>query len=237
MDNGSFKVTHGNLYGELVGGTGTIDGVSVSILAINPDASVNIDPFEVIQQEIGFLDMVEKEKIPLIYLADRPKRILMETTEIPTHIMTTFINPNGVGKIFSKFAKLSGVVPRISVVFNSIATTLTYPVAECDVLVMVENSGMSLARPDIVRLMTGDESSYEDYAGAKMHSEISGTCHVVTSSEKEALNWVKDYLGFFPSNYLDLPPIKNIINIEAGPKKLMISTFQIVLIFPLICIP
>ncbi len=210
LDENSFNPINGDISGEVVGGIGTVNGFRVCILAINPNASLDVDAFEVLQHEITILDLVDEHKIPLVYLADRPKRIAMETTGVPTQILPTFINPNGVGKIFAKFAKLSGIIPRISVVFNTIATTLTYPVAECDTVVMVKNSGMSLARPDMVKLMTGDMSSYEDYGSAKMHAEVSGTCHVLVESEKEALDWVKNYLDFLPPNYTKKPLIQKI---------------------------
>lgn len=151
--------------------------------------------------------MAEAEHIPLIHLADRPARVAMETTAIPLTIMQTFIDSRGAGRIFARFARLSGVVPRIAVVFNPIATTLTYPVAECDTAVMLNRAGMSLARPDMVRLMTGDASPYEDYGGARMHTEISGTSDKLVFSEKEALAWVRKYIALFPSHYTEKPPV------------------------------
>jgi acetyl-CoA carboxylase carboxyltransferase component len=130
----------------------------------------------------------------------------METTAIPLSIMQTFIDSRGAGRIFARFAHLSGVVPRIAVVFRSIATTLTYQVAECDAVVMVNGAGMSLARPDMVRLMTGDPSPYEDYGGAGMHAEISGTCDKLVFSEKEAMDWVRKYIALFPLHFTGKPP-------------------------------
>lgn len=206
LDAGSFSLVAGDEDGELIGGVGTIDGRSVCVLAINPEASVQFDPVEVLRQELATLDYAEEHRLPLIHLADRPGRIAMETTAIPSTIMRTFIDSNGAGRVFARFAQLSGVVPRIAVVFRPIATTLTYPVAECDSVIMVEGSGMSLARPDMVRLMTGDASPYEDYGGARMHATVSGTCDVLVPSEEEALRWVRNYLSFFPSHFEEFPP-------------------------------
>ena len=172
LDPGSFKL-HGLIDdGELVGGTGMIGGRRVCVIAINPSSSITADPFDVLQQELALLDLAEEEHLPLIHLADRPGRVSMETTAIPFSILQTFIDPRGAGKVFARFAQLSGIVPRIAVVFRPIATTLTYPVAECDTVVMLEGAGMSLARPDMVKLMTGDPSPYQDYGGARMHAEI-----------------------------------------------------------------
>jgi methylmalonyl-CoA decarboxylase subunit alpha len=207
LDPGSFT-SHGDTDdGELVGGTGTIDGRRVCVIAINPEASKKADPFDVLQQELALLGLAEKERLPVIHLADRPGRVAMETTAIPFAILQTFIDPRGAGRIFARFAQLSGIVPRVAVVFRPIATTLTYPVAECDTVVMVERAGMSLARPDMVKLMIGDLSSYEDYGGARMHAERSGTCDLLAASDREALQWVRRYIGYFPSSFADKPPM------------------------------
>ncbi|MFA4823772.1 MAG: carboxyl transferase domain-containing protein [Methanoregula sp.] len=206
LDPGSFVPRFTDGEGELVGGTGTIGGRRVCIIAINPEPCGQVDAFAVLQQEHALLDLAEAQHLPIIHLADRPGRVAMETTAIPLTIMQTFIDSRGAGRIFARFAHLSGVVPRIAVVFNPIATTLTYPVAECDTVVMMDRAGMSLARPDMVRLMTGDTSTYEDYGGARMHTEISGTSDKLVFSEKEAIDWVRKYIAFFPSHFTGKPP-------------------------------
>ncbi len=206
LDPGSFIPHCTADDGELIGGTGMVGGRRVCIIAINPEAIGPVDAFAVLQQELALVDLAEEQHLPLIHLADRPGRVAMDTTAIPLTIMQTFIDSRGAGRVFARFAHLSGVVPRIAVVFSPIATTLTYPVAECDAVVMMDQAGMSLARPDMVRLMTGDQSPYEEYAGAGMHAGISGTCDKLVFSEKDALDWVRKYLALFPSHFTEKPP-------------------------------
>ncbi|WP_181391787.1 carboxyl transferase domain-containing protein [Methanospirillum lacunae] len=192
---------------ELIGGTGYIEGRQVCVIALNPVASVPLDPFEVLQDELALLDHAEMNHLPILHLADRPERVAMGTTAIPLSIMRTYIEPKGVGSVFTRFARLSGVVPRIAVVFSPIATTLTYPVAECDVVLMTKASGMSLARPDMQRLMTGESESYEAYGGAEMHASVSGTCDILCDTPTDALQLVRKTLQIFPSYYSDSPPV------------------------------
>ena len=206
LDAGSFSDEGPLPDTEIIGVTGTICGRKVCVIAINPAATVPEDPFLGYQKELALLDRAKKEKIPVIHLADRPARVAMETTAIPLNIMRTFISRDGVGRIFARFARLSGVVPRVAVVFSPIATTLTYPVAECDMVIMLDTAGMSLARPDMVRLMTGDESPYAEYGGAGMHAGIAGTCDLLAASEEEALSRVRSGISLFPGNYEELPP-------------------------------
>ena len=206
LDPGSF-VLHGETDdGEILGGTGTIDGRLVCVLACNPMAGVRVDPFDSLQEELALLDLAEREEIPLIHLADRPGRVAMETTAIPFAIIRTFIDRQGAGQKFARFARLSGIVPRVAVVFRPIATTLTFPVASCDAVVMLEEAGMSLARPDMMRLMVHDSRPYEEYGGSRMHAEISGTCDLLAASEADALAWVRRYVGYFPSSFRQAPP-------------------------------
>ncbi|WP_319579635.1 carboxyl transferase domain-containing protein [uncultured Methanospirillum sp.] len=207
LDEGSFVPLIRSEDTELVGGTGCIDGRKVCIIAINPVASVPLDPFEVLQDELALLEYAEEHHLPVIHLADRPGRVPMSTTAIPLSIMRTYIEPRGVGSVFTKFARLSGVVPRIAVVFSPIATTLTYPVAECDVVLMTKASGMSLARPDMQHLMTGEAASYEAYGGAEMHATVSGTCDILCDTPDDALQAVKRTLHSFPSWYRERPPL------------------------------
>ncbi|HEX3001348.1 MAG TPA: carboxyl transferase domain-containing protein [Methanoregula sp.] len=206
LDPGSFSPQRPGEDGELVGGTGMIEGRRVCIIAINPSATVKCDPYDILQQELALLDLAEQEKIPVVHLADRPGRVDMATTAIPYGILRTFIDPRGAGRIFARFARLSGIVPRIAVVFSPIATTLTYPVAECDTVVMLERAGMSLARPDMMKLMTHDTRPYEEYGGALMHTGISGTCDMLAASEREALLWIRKYLSYFPGSWQCSPP-------------------------------
>ena len=93
LDPGSFT-PHGETGdSELIGGTGTIDGRRVCVIAINPEATRKTDPFDVLQQELALLDLAETEHLPVIHLADRPGRVAMETTAIPFAILQTFIDP------------------------------------------------------------------------------------------------------------------------------------------------
>lgn len=234
VDPGSFIPYGADGDGELVGGTGTVGGRRVCIIAINPEPCGQVDAFAVLQQELALLDLAEEQHLPVIHLADRPARVAMEKTAIPLAIMRTFINPRGAGRTFARFAHLSGVVPRIAVVFHPIATTLTYPVAECDTVITLDSAGMSLARPDMVRLMTGDSSPYADYGGAEMHAGISGTCDRLVFSEKDALDWVKKYLAFFPSHFTEFPPPSHPVPRNPGTRHSAVS-YRAILIPYLTC--
>lgn len=207
LDQGTFSPLIRSDDTELIGGTGTIEGRKVCIIALNPVASIPLDPFDVLQDELALLEYAKNHHLPVIHLADRPGRVPMDITAIPLSIMRTFIEPKGVGSVFTRFARMSGVVPRIAALFSPIATTLTYPVAECDVVLMTKAAGMSLARPDMQRLMTGESEAYETYGGAEMHATVSGTCDILCETPTSALQAIRKTVQYFPSWYREYPPV------------------------------
>jgi hypothetical protein len=71
---------------ELIGGTGAIEGRKGCVIALNPVASVPLDPFEVLQDELSLLEYAQSQHLPVIHLADRPERVAMSTTAIPLSI-------------------------------------------------------------------------------------------------------------------------------------------------------
>lgn len=181
LDQGTFSPLIRSEDTELIGGTGTIEGRKICLITLNPVTSVPLDPFDVLEDELALLEYAETHHILVIHLADRPERVAMNTTAIPLSIMRTYIEPKGVGRVFTRLARLSGVVPRISAIFSPIATTLTYPVAECDVVLMTKAAGMSFARPDMQRLMqenlkhmihTGEQRCMQQFAEPATSSVI-----------------------------------------------------------------
>ncbi len=212
LDSHSFQLLTNSDDGELIGGIGLIYGKKVTIIAINPLSTFQENPFEILQDELRLLDYAEHNHLPLVYLADRPGRVAMDRTAIPLSILKTYGDPKGVGSIFYRFASLSGVIPRVAVLFNPIATTLTYPVAECDCVIMTHEAGMSLARPDLEKAMSGEKSEYTKYGGAVMHAEISGTCDILAQTSHQALEYARTFCSLVPPSYRERPdklPAKN----------------------------
>lgn len=212
LDSHSFQLLTNSDDGELIGGIGLIYGKKVTIIAINPLSTFQENPFEILQDELRLLDHAEHNHLPLVYLADRPGRVAIDRTAIPLSILKTYGDPKGVGSIFYRFASLSGVIPRVAVVFNPIATTLTYPVAECDCVIMTHEAGMSLARPDLEKAMSGEKSEYTKYGGAVMHAEISGTCDILAQTSHQALEYARTFCSLVPPSYRERPgklPAKN----------------------------
>ncbi|MBM3153266.1 MAG: acyl-CoA carboxylase subunit beta [Chloroflexi bacterium] len=113
----------------------------------------------------------------------------------------------GYAEIFRRNAQYSGVIPQISVMLGPCAGGAAYSPALQDLIIMVEKqSFMFLTGPDVIKAVTGEIVDPESLGGADIHMAISGTVHLATRSEMDALDLVRRVLGYFPSNNVENPP-------------------------------
>src|SRR3954469_21341321 len=111
------------------------------------------------------------------------------------------------GEIFYRNVRASGVVPQISLVMGPCAGGAVYSPAITDFTVMVDGtSHMFITGPDIIKTVTGEEVDFEDLGGGRAHNTKSGVAHYLADDEADAFGYVKELLGFLPSNNLTEPP-------------------------------
>jgi len=117
----------------------------------------------------------------------------------------------GYTDIFLRNVMSSGVVPQISVIFGPCAGGAVYSPALTDFTIMVEGSGyMFLTGPRVVKAVTREDVSIEDLGGASIHTAKSGVAHHSAKSDRDAIEYVKDMLSYFPQNNREKPPwLKN----------------------------
>ena len=65
---------------------------------------------------------------------------------------------------------------------------------------------MFITGPDVIRTVTGEETSFEALGGAMSHNERSGVAHFACDSEDDCLEDTRYLLSFLPQNNLELPP-------------------------------
>ena len=111
------------------------------------------------------------------------------------------------GGIFYRNVLASGVVPQISVVLGPCAGGAVYSPAMTDFIFMVrESSHMFITGPDVVRTVTGEDVTLEEFGGAMSHATKSGVATFVSPDEKACLEDVRYLLSFLPANNLEDPP-------------------------------
>ncbi len=113
----------------------------------------------------------------------------------------------GYAEIFRRNAQYSGVIPQVSVMLGPCAGGAAYSPALTDLIVMVEKqSFMFLTGPDVIKAVTGEVIDSESLGGSDIHMSVSGVAHIAVKSEQEALETVRKFLSYLPSNNIENPP-------------------------------
>ncbi len=95
---------------------------------------------------------------------------------------------HAVGEIFHVMTQASGVVPQISVVLGPAAGGAAYGPALTDVVILGPEGRIFVTGPDVVRSVTGEEVDMLRLGGPEPHGRRSGVVHILTESEREALD-------------------------------------------------
>ena len=112
------------------------------------------------------------------------------------------------GYLFREQVTLSGVVPQVSVIMGPGAAGTAYIPALSDCVIMVDGRGsLALGGPPLVEAVLGEKISEQELGGAPVHTTRSGVAHMSATSDDEALQMARRYLGYFPANAETKPPL------------------------------
>ena len=180
----------------LVAGMGHIDGRPVLVGA---------EDFTVMGGSIGpgaadkryrLAQLARQERVPLIMLL-----------EGAGHRMTNLLRPRGRGpNDLQALAELAGEVPTVCCVMGASAGhgALTAPLM--DFVVMVEGAALFSAGPPLVEAAMGQKVTKEELGGTAVHVDGSGVAHNRAPDDGAALQMLRSYLSYFPTNAWQAPP-------------------------------
>jgi acetyl-CoA carboxylase carboxyltransferase component len=180
----------------LVAGSGRIDGRPV--LVGSEDFTVqggSIGP-GTHAKRVRLAELAAQERVPLVMLLEGAGERITNALERHAHA------PNDLQAL----ARLSGQVPTVCVVMGASAGhgALTAPLM--DVVAMVEGASIFSAGPPLVAASIGEQVGKEELGGVEVHAVHSGVVHNAVASDADALDFVRRYLGYFPSNAWERPP-------------------------------
>ncbi len=116
---------------------------------------------------------------------------------------------SGFGDIFYRNTLASGVIPQISVVLGPCAGGAVYSPAITDFVFMVDKtSHMFITGPQVIKAVTGEDTTFDKLGGAAAHSGISGVAHFESPSEEHCFAHIKLLLSFLPDNNLEDPEME-----------------------------
>lgn len=179
--------------GAVVTGYGTINGRLVYVCS--DDYTVDGSNFTTIKSKkiSKILDCAAKMGAPFIQIIDSSGGSLNEGLELL----------QGYGRVLNKLGKLSGVVPRISIVcgpcngINSLMATMS------ELVISVEEiSELSFFGANKI---TSFEEKYvhNSMIGDSLASNIIGNAHINAKNEKEAICIAKKFIQYVPHNSLE----------------------------------
>jgi acetyl-CoA carboxylase carboxyltransferase component len=114
----------------------------------------------------------------------------------------------GYGNIFFRNSCASGVIPQISAIMGPTAGGAVYSPAMTDWIFMIEKTSyMFITGPEVIKTVSGETIDFESLGGALAHNTKSGVAHFICKNDAQAIERIKELLGYLPSNNMEDPPI------------------------------
>src|SRR5574342_1424886 len=145
------------------------------------------------------MDLAVRNGVPFISLIDSGGARIQEGVR----------SMGGYAEIFRRNAQYSGVIPQIAVMLGPCAGGAAYSPALQDLVIMVEKTSfMFLTGPEVIKAVTGELIDAEALGGSDVHMSVSGVAHMAVKTEKDALDLVRHFLSYLPSNNVENPPFE-----------------------------
>jgi methylmalonyl-CoA decarboxylase subunit alpha len=208
VDEGSF-VEDGRFANALAGdlpadgvitGTARIDGRPVALMANDSTVKAGSWGARTVEKIIRTIEQAYDLGVPMVWLVDSAGARITDQVEM-------FPGRRGAGRIFHNQVRASGSIPQVCALFGPSAAGGAYIPAFCDIVIMVDgNASMYLGSARMVEMVVGEKTTLEEMGGARMHCSVSGVGHLLAADEPEALEAVRRYLSYLPSNWEGQPP-------------------------------
>src|SRR6202162_3022216 len=184
----------------VVTGVGRIDGRAVALMANDPTVKGGSWGVKTVEKILRIQERALELRVPMVYLIDSAGARITEQVQM-------FPGRRGAGRIFHNQVRLSGVVPRVCVLFGPSAAGGAYIPAFCDVVIMREgNASMYLGSPRMAEMVIGEKVTLEEMGGARMHTGVSGCGHQLVGSDEEGIETARRYLSYLPGSWEQDPP-------------------------------
>lgn len=181
---------------------GTINGRKVAVIANDFTSKAGTWGYQTFIKITRFQELAFSLKLPLIYLVDSAGARIDEQK-------LCFLGRRAWGNIFYNQVKFSGAIPQLCVLFGPSPAGAAYVPALCETVIMVDKQATAyLGSPRMAKMAIGEDISEEELGGARMHCAVSGLGDILVKSDEEAIEVTRRYLGYFPQNYSEKPPVQ-----------------------------
>jgi acetyl-CoA carboxylase carboxyltransferase component len=184
----------------VITGIATVDQRPICLMANDSTVKAGSWGARTVEKIIRIIERAYKTGVPMVYLVDSAGARITDQVDL-------FPGRRGAGKIFYNQVRASGSIPQACALFGPSAAGGAYIPAFCDVVAMVEgNASMYLGSDRMVEMVTGEKTTLEAMGGAKVHCTESGVGHFLCKTEADAIDTIRRYLSYLPSNWTQAPP-------------------------------
>ncbi|HEX4214674.1 MAG TPA: acyl-CoA carboxylase subunit beta [Candidatus Dormibacteraeota bacterium] len=143
------------------------------------------------------MDLAHQNRVPIIGINDSGGARIQEGV----------VSLAGYAEIFWRNVESSGIVPQISLVLGPCTGGAVYSPAMTDFTFMVHGLGyMFITGPEVIRVTTGEDVTFDSLGGAEVHNVTSGVAHFLAQSEDECFAQVRELLPYLPQSFTEEPP-------------------------------
>lgn len=179
---------------------GTIGGREVCVIANDYTVKAGTWGKRTFEKITRMQEIAEETGAPLVYLVDAAGARIDEQFE-------SYAGRHAWGNIFYNQIQVSGRVPQACALFGPSPAGSAYVPALCDLTVMVRgNATAYLGAPRQAEMVTGEQVTLEEMGGAEMHCRVSGLGDLLVDNEEEAIDALRVWLSYLPSNWEQRPP-------------------------------
>jgi propionyl-CoA carboxylase beta chain len=182
----------------VVTGMAKIDGRDVVLFS--HDASVFGGSLgEVFAEKVmKVMDLALRNRIPIIGINDSGGARIQEGV----------VSLAGYAEIFWRNVEASGLVPQLSLILGPCTGGAVYSPAITDFTFMVHEVGyMFITGPEVIRVTTGEEVTFDSLGGAEVHNVKSGVAHFLAESEDECFAQVRRLFKYIPQSSDQQPAV------------------------------
>ncbi|MGI8563242.1 MAG: acyl-CoA carboxylase subunit beta [Candidatus Dormibacter sp.] len=181
----------------VVTGFGSIDGRQVCVYAYDPTVLGGSLGEVTAEKIVKVQELALRNRVPIIGINDSGGARIQEGV----------VALAGYADIFFRNVQSSGVIPQLSVIAGPCTGGAVYSPAITDFIYIVDGSGyMFITGPEVVRVTTGEEVTFDQLGGGDVHNTLSGVGHFLPETEAECWAGIRRLLSYLPAWNGEPPP-------------------------------
>ncbi|HEX2682129.1 MAG TPA: acyl-CoA carboxylase subunit beta, partial [Candidatus Dormibacteraeota bacterium] len=181
----------------VVVGFGTIEGRDVAVYAFDPTVLGGSLGEVTAEKIVKVQELALRNRVPIIGINDSGGARIQEGV----------VSLAGYAEIFWRNVEASGVVPQLSLILGPCTGGAVYSPAITDFTFMVHGVGyMFITGPEVIRVTTGEQVTFDSLGGAEVHNVRSGVAHFLAESEEECFTQVRRLFRYIPQSCDGQPP-------------------------------